>query len=155
MEGAVVEEDEDAKLELEPIPHPNMTDTVPSDPATRSRMLADRADAQRRNKHREEEWKKRKARIAAGIKLRSKGNEKDAHLAASTAFVVCMPPLVNRASCKAFIACVAVALQRRYIALLDAKTMMYTAQLALAAHRPRLRRSGPWKTRGESQFVIP
>ena len=60
--------------------------------------------------------------------------------AASTAFLAAMPPLVDRAHTTAYIACVAAGLGHRYINALEAKSLMYSAQLALAAHRPRQRR---------------
>ena len=60
--------------------------------------------------------------------------------AASFAWQAAMPAPVDRATTKAFIACVAAGLQRRYIAPLEGKTLMYSAQLALAAYRPRERK---------------
>ena len=60
--------------------------------------------------------------------------------AASYAWQATMPAPVDRASTKAFIACVAAGLQRRYITPLDGKSLMYSAQLALAAYRPRERK---------------
>ena len=60
--------------------------------------------------------------------------------AARIAYLNAMPMLVSRGACKAFIACVAVGLQRKYLEPTEAKTLMYTAQLALAVHRPRARR---------------
>lgn len=60
--------------------------------------------------------------------------------AASAAFLCAMPPLVDRAHTTAYIACVAAGLGHRYINALEAKSLMYSAQLALAAHRPRARR---------------
>jgi len=60
--------------------------------------------------------------------------------AASAAFLAAMPPLVDRAHTTAYIACVAAGLGHRYIGALEAKSLMYSAQLALAAHRPRQRR---------------
>jgi hypothetical protein len=60
--------------------------------------------------------------------------------AASAAFLCAMPPLVDRSHTTAYIACVAAGLGHRYISALEAKSLMYSAQLALAAHRPRQRR---------------
>lgn len=59
------------------------------------------------------------------------------------AFLGAMPPLTNRLNTKAFIACLAAGLQRKYISAAEVKSLMYTAQLALMAHRPRGKRSTP------------
>lgn len=66
-----------------------------------------------------------------------------ARSAAATAFRCCMPQLVNRRNTTAYIACVAVGMQHNYLDAKEAKSLMYTAQLALSAFRPRqrLRRS--------------
>ena len=56
-------------------------------------------------------------------------------------FLKSMPPLTSRAAAKAFIACLAVGLQEGILAENKVKTLMYTAQLALAAHRPRTRKT--------------
>lgn len=63
--------------------------------------------------------------------------------AATEAFLCAMPPLVDRSHTTAFIACVAVGLQHRYLTALEGKSLMYSAQLALAAHRPRSARRYP------------
>ena len=68
------------------------------------------------------------------------GKGRDPQEAASAAFLCAMPPLVDRAHTTAYIACVAAGLGHRYINALEAKSLMYSAQLALAAHRPRARR---------------
>lgn len=65
---------------------------------------------------------------------------KNAAEAASAAYLAAMPPLVDRAHTTAYIACVAAGLGHRYISAQEAKSLMYSAQLALAAHRPRQRR---------------
>jgi hypothetical protein len=66
-----------------------------------------------------------------------------ADAAAAEAFLRAMPQLANRASTADYIACCAVAVHRRYITAERGKTMLYTAQLALAAHpsrRPKRKR---------------
>jgi len=63
--------------------------------------------------------------------------------AATEGFLCAMPPLVDRAHTTAFIACVAIGLQHRYLTALEGKSLMYSAQLALAAHRPRQARRRP------------
>jgi hypothetical protein len=57
--------------------------------------------------------------------------------AASQAFLCEMPALVSRANTKAFIACVAAGLAHRYLSAIEGKSLMYSAQLALAAFRQR------------------
>ena len=59
--------------------------------------------------------------------------------AASAAFLCEMPPLVSRGHTKAFIACVAAGVGHKYLTPLEAKSLMYSAQLALSAFRPRAR----------------
>lgn len=59
----------------------------------------------------------------------------------SIAYMQALPPLTSRAATKAFIACLAVGLQRKLINGEDVKTLMYTAQLALQAYQPRAKRS--------------
>jgi hypothetical protein len=59
--------------------------------------------------------------------------------AKAQAFLAYLPPLTNRANTKAFIACLAVGLQRKYLTPEEVKHLMYTAQLALQAYRPRTR----------------
>ena len=59
----------------------------------------------------------------------------------SIAFMQSLPPLTSRAMAKAFIACLAVGLQEGILKSEQTKTLMYTAQLALAAHRGRTRKA--------------
>jgi hypothetical protein len=68
------------------------------------------------------------------------GNKEDAHSAAALSFINNMPELTSRAACRAFIACVAVGLQRKYITAMESKTLLYSVQLALTVNRPRHRR---------------
>jgi hypothetical protein len=67
--------------------------------------------------------------------------EAGGHLATSDeprrAWERCLPVLADRASIQAYIACVADGLARRYISPDRAKVLLYTAQLALAAHSER------------------
>jgi hypothetical protein len=57
--------------------------------------------------------------------------------AAQAAFRACMPKLTGRRNTQAYIACVAMGLQRRYFSPGEAKALLYTAQLALTAHPHR------------------
>lgn len=59
----------------------------------------------------------------------------------SIAYMQALPPLTSRAAAKAFIACLAVGLQRKLVTGEDVKLLMYTAQLALQAYQPRAKRS--------------
>ena len=61
----------------------------------------------------------------------------DTGSAASAAFLASLPPLTSRARTKAYIACVATGIQHRFITGQEGRALMYTAQMALAAHRPR------------------
>jgi len=62
-----------------------------------------------------------------------------AHAAAAVAFQCCMPKVTGRRQTQAYIACIAVGVQRQYIPGKDAKSLLYTAQLALQAHPLRTR----------------
>lgn len=62
--------------------------------------------------------------------------------AGAAAFSACMPKITGRRNAQAYIACVAVGLQRRYFTGADAKAMLYTVQLALSAHPSRRARRG-------------
>jgi hypothetical protein len=64
-----------------------------------------------------------------------------AHEAASAAYQVSLPPLIDRHHTKAYIACVAAGLQHKYLTTDEAKRLMYAGQLALAAFRPRVRKN--------------
>jgi hypothetical protein len=79
--------------------------------------------------------------------------EAAAHEAAGVAFRMCMPRLVGRRTTQAFIACVAVGVQRGYILGRDAKSLLYTAQLALSAHPKR--ESSPRRKRRGAGFDTP
>lgn len=57
--------------------------------------------------------------------------------AAATAFRCCMPALTSRRRAQAYIACVAAGVQHRYISAGEARSLLYTAQLALAANPKR------------------
>ncbi len=59
----------------------------------------------------------------------------------SIAYMQALPPLTSRAATKAFIACLAVGLQRKLVTGEEVKLLMYTAQLALQAYQPRAKRS--------------
>ena len=72
--------------------------------------------------------------------------------AASAAFQREMPPLVSRGHTKAFIACVATGLGHKYLTALESKSLMYSAQLALAAFRPRERNKHTTPTRSEGGY---
>lgn len=69
--------------------------------------------------------------------------------AGAAAFTACMPQLTGRRSAQAYIACVAVGLQRRYFTGGEAKAMLYTVQLALSAHPSR--RAKPRQHKGGNQ----
>jgi len=74
-----------------------------------------------------------------------------AHAAAAVAFMCCMPKVTGRRQTKAYIACIAVGVQRQYIAGKDAKPLLYTAQLALQAHPERTKT--PRQTRRNAGFA--
>ena len=57
--------------------------------------------------------------------------------AGATAFRSCMPKLTGRRNTQAYIACVAVGVQRGYFNGSEAKALLYTTQLALSAHPHR------------------
>ena len=57
--------------------------------------------------------------------------------AGATAFRACMPKVTGRRNTQAYIACVAVGVQRRYLSGSESKALLYTAQLALAAYPHR------------------
>lgn len=79
--------------------------------------------------------------------IRMTGGKRTGNRLAATAqahaFLRYAPPLTTRANTKAFIACLAVGLQRQYLTGEQVKMLMYTAQLALMAHRPRSTRRYP------------
>ncbi len=56
--------------------------------------------------------------------------------AAANAFRNNMPHVTGRRNAQAYIACVAAGVQRHYIAGGEARSLLYTAQLALTAARP-------------------
>lgn len=58
-----------------------------------------------------------------------------AHAAATVAFRACMPHVTGRRNAQAFIACCAAGVQLHYIGGAEARSLLYTAQLALAASR--------------------
>ncbi len=62
--------------------------------------------------------------------------------AASEAFKRCMPQLTGRRRAQAFIACVAVGAQRKYLNKGEASSLLYTAQLALSAYPKRNAQKG-------------
>jgi hypothetical protein len=66
-----------------------------------------------------------------------KGPELDklAQAAAAIAFRACMPHVTGRRNTQAYIACVAAGVQLKYITGTEARSLLYTAQLALAAAR--------------------
>jgi hypothetical protein len=68
--------------------------------------------------------------------LTGKPLEAIAHEAAQTAFRACMPHLTGRRNAQAYIACVAAGVQLKYITGSESRSLMYSAQLALAAARP-------------------
>jgi hypothetical protein len=74
-----------------------------------------------------------------------------AHAAAAVAFQCCMPKVTGRRQTQAYIACIAVGVQRQYIAGKDAKSLLYTAQLALQAHP--LRTKTPRQPRRTAGFT--
>ena len=84
-------------------------------------------------------WKTKAEKLVARLSHTPADQQSPAE-AASAAFLCAMPPLVDRAHTTAYIACVAAGLGHRYISAIEAKSLMYSAQLALAAHRPRARR---------------
>jgi len=55
--------------------------------------------------------------------------------AAQAAWQACLPELTGRGEVRAYIACIAWGLHARILSADEAKTMLYTAQLALAAHQ--------------------
>lgn len=57
--------------------------------------------------------------------------------AGEVAFRACMPKLTGRRNTQAYIACVAAGVQRSYFTGSEARALLYTAQLALAAHPHR------------------
>ncbi len=57
--------------------------------------------------------------------------------AGATAFRACMPKVTGRRNVQAYIACIAVGLQRKYVTGTESKALLYTAQLALAAYPHR------------------
>jgi hypothetical protein len=65
-----------------------------------------------------------------------------AEAAARLGFLGAMPRLTKRSNAQASIACVAVGVQRRYITGSEARTMLYTAQLALGAFPKRQQQKG-------------
>ena len=74
-----------------------------------------------------------------------------AHAAAAVAFMCCMPKVTGRRQTKAYIACIAVGVQRQYIAGKDAKPLLDTAQLALQAHPERTKT--PRQSRRNAGFI--
>lgn len=64
-------------------------------------------------------------------------HEIDIREAGEAAFRSCMPKLTGRRNTQAYIACVAAGVQRHYFTGSEAKALLYTAQLALAAHPHR------------------
>lgn len=60
-----------------------------------------------------------------------------AHAAAASAFRYNLPQLTGRRRTKAYLACVAVGVQRGYITGPEARAMLYVAQLALTANPKR------------------
>lgn len=60
-----------------------------------------------------------------------------AHAAAVMAFRCCMPKLTGRKHTQAYIACVAAGVQRGYFTGSEARSLLYTAQLALTAYPSR------------------
>lgn len=68
--------------------------------------------------------------------------EQAARAAAAAAFLGCMPPLTTRRRIRAYIACVAVAMQRRYVTAGDAAKLLYAAQTALLANPKPAPRKG-------------
>ena len=65
-----------------------------------------------------------------------------ARAAAAAAFLGCMPPLTARRRIRGYIACVAVAMQRRYVSAVDASKLLYAAQTALLANPKPAPRKG-------------
>lgn len=61
--------------------------------------------------------------------------EQAAHQAASIAFRAALPLLTGRKNAAAYLACLAVGTQRCYLAPAEARNLLYTAQLALAAYK--------------------
>jgi hypothetical protein len=57
--------------------------------------------------------------------------------AAAMAYKLCMPKLTGRRATQAYIACVAAGVQRGYFSGIEAKSLLYTAQLALSAYPSR------------------
>jgi hypothetical protein len=55
-------------------------------------------------------------------------------MAGSSAFGMCMPPITSRKRAQAYIACVAAGLGYGFLTEGKARAMLYTGQLALAAH---------------------
>lgn len=66
--------------------------------------------------------------------------EEQAAAAAAEAFKASMPMLTTRRATTAYIACTAVALQRGFVTAAEGRSLLYTAQLALTAHKSRPRR---------------
>lgn len=62
--------------------------------------------------------------------------------AGAAAFAACMPKLTGRRNTQAYVACIAVGLQRRYFTGAETKAMLYTVQLALSAHPTRRAKRG-------------
>ncbi len=65
-----------------------------------------------------------------------------AEAAARLGYLGAMPRLTKRSNAQASIACIAVGVQRRYISGVEARTMLYTAQLALGAFPKRQQQKG-------------
>lgn len=61
----------------------------------------------------------------------------EAERVARIAYLGAMPRLTKRSNAQASIACIAVGVQQRYITGVEARTMLYTAQLALGAFPKR------------------
>lgn len=118
--GAVERMEEAAKLELPEPDFPKATATVEEKAAAM------------------DEWTQyRFSQLMASLSGR-KGSISGA--SRSIAYMQALPPLTSRAAAKAFIACLAVGLQRKLVTGEDVKLLMYTAQLALQAYQPRSKR---------------
>lgn len=61
--------------------------------------------------------------------------ERHADECAKIAYLATMPLVTTRSNTRAYIACVAAGVQRKYIAGVEARALLYTCQLALAAGR--------------------
>ncbi len=71
-----------------------------------------------------------------------KAAEAGAHNAARIAYRCCMPKLTGRRMTQAYIACVAAGVQYAYFSGAEATSLLYTAQLALAAYPHRRAKRG-------------